>query len=49
MTRPIESVIYLGENQLNSGVPLYLQGELVERIYLGELVVYRITVPKAKK
>lgn len=49
MTRPIKSVVYLGDKQLDSSVPLYLKDKLIERMYLGEYVVYRITKQKAKQ
>ena len=43
---PIKSVIFLGENQLTAQDPLYLGEELVEKIYLGEMCIYRIIKPK---
>lgn len=49
MTRPIKSVVYLGDKQLSSAIPLYYQGKLVERMCLGDKVVYRITKTKAKQ
>lgn len=45
-SRPIQSVIFLGENQLTAQDPLYLGEELVEKIYLGEMCIYRIIKPK---
>nr|DAX39332.1 MAG TPA: hypothetical protein [Caudoviricetes sp.] len=42
MSNEIQSALFLGEQNLTSGKPVYLQDKLIIKMYLGDKLVYNI-------
>lgn len=40
MTDFIQSALTLGDEVLTSSTPIYFKGEIVKKVYLGNLLVY---------